>query len=573
MEMREPSLAETWAQFEQLRVRFTRYLRSSESEFVHLIGALDACWSMAETVQKATARLAELSGAESDCETVAIRDSMLVGCRMFREFLEQILVVGGQLALAAEETKGVLRTSNLSREDLVPLTHIAFHLRLESCRLSPEYAASVMKGYEEMAEVLGGMKQAGDSQQRTLSTILESLSAASRTVERASTSYADQASASEKTIHHHLDLLLTVPPDLVESRRKAASLGGVIADSIREAVKVLQGHDAIRQRLEHILGALAVVRTDARNEPGHTLLLQRLQAQRVLELIISIGSRIHLELNGVIGSAQALAGDSGRRAAAEDQVKMFEKAVDRLASLSAGVAELLDGETKIGQLVLTQIEPIGELLRANSVELAALARSMKRLKRLALNVLVSADKMPSAQGIGVLSSWTSEAAERALKLANELDEQFAQLGTTLQSKAAGIIADVQTIEACRDGLLMPRADDKLRNSRRIEFDEVGHLGKKARQLQEKTEGLLQSLKFVDEGSSLLGELDALLDFLLTLYPKPQKPLDLDAAAAGYTMQEQHAVHATVMGGLEQIAHGRLTEPVEGQDYGANVELF
>jgi hypothetical protein len=573
MEMREPSLAETWAKFEQLRVRFTRYLRSSESEFVHLIGALDACWSMAETVQKATARLAELSGAESDCETVAIRDSMLVGCRMFREFLEQILVVGGQLALAAEETKGVLRTSNLSREDLVPLTHIAFHLRLESCRLSPEYAASVMKGYEEMAEVLGGMKQAGDSQQRTLSTILESLSAASRTVERASTSYADQASASEKTIHHHLDLLLTVPPDLVESRRKAASLGGVIADSIREAVKVLQGHDAIRQRLEHILGALAVVRTDARNEPGHTLLLQRLQAQRVLELIISIGSRIHLELNGVIGSAQALAGDSGRRAAAEDQVKMFEKAVDRLASLSAGVAELLDGETKIGQLVLTQIEPIGELLRANSVELAALARSMKRLKRLALNVLVSADKMPSAQGIGVLSSWTSEAAERALKLANELDEQFAQLGTTLQSKAAGIIADVRTIEACRDGLLMPRADDKLRNSRRIEFDEVGHLGKKARQLQEKTEGLLQSLKFVDEGSSLLGELDALLDFLLTLYPKPQKPLDLDAAAAGYTMQEQHAVHATVMGGLEQIAHGRLTEPVEGQDYGANVELF
>ena len=138
---------------------------------------------------------------------------------------------------------------------------------------------------------------------------------------------------------------------------------------------------------------------------------------------------------------------------------------------------------------------------------------------------------------------------------------------------AAIAAGVQIAEAFRDGLLMPRADDKLRNSRRIEFDEVGQLGKKARQLQEKTEGLLQSLKFVDEGSSLLGELDALLDFLLALYPKPQKPLDLDAAAAGYTMQEQHAVHASVTGSQEKIAHGRLTEPSEGQDYGANVELF
>jgi hypothetical protein len=571
--MCETSLAETWAEFEQLRVRLTRYLRSSETEFVHLIQALDACWSMAESVQKATAHLAELSGAESDSETVATRDSMLEGCRRFKEFLEQIQVVGGELALAEEETKGVLRTSNLSREDLVPLAHIAFHLRLESCRLAPEYSTSVMKGYEEMIEVLGGMKQAGDSQQRTLSTILERLSAASRTVERASTSYADQATASEKRIHHHLDLLLTVPPDLVESRRKAASLGGVIAASIREAVKALQGHDAIRQRLEHILGALAEVRNDAMNEPGHSLLLQRHQAQRVLELIISIGSRIDSELNGVIGSAQTLAGDSSSRAAAEDQVKKFEKAVDSLSSLSRCVAELLDGETKIGQLVLTQIEPIGELLRANSDELEALARSMKRLKRLALNVLVSADKMPSAQGIGVLSAWTSEAAERALKLANELDEEFAQLGTTLRSKAAGITADVQTIEACRDGLLMPRADGKLRNSRRVEFNQVSHLSKQARELQAKTEGLLQSLKFVDEGSSLLGELDAVLDFLLALYPKPKKPLDLDAAAAGYTMQEQRAVHTSVFGGEEKIAHGRLTEPSEGQDYGANVELF
>jgi hypothetical protein len=39
------------------------------------------------------------------------------------------------------------------------------------------------------------------------------------------------------------------------------------------------------------------------------------------------------------------------------------------------------------------------------------------------------------------------------------------------------------------------------------------------------------------------------------------------------MQEQHDVHAMVVGGVAKNACARLTEPAEGQDYGANVELF
>jgi hypothetical protein len=181
--------------------------------------------------------------------------------------------------------------------------------------------------------------------------------------------------------------------------------------------------------------------------------------------------------------------------------------------------------------------------------------------------------MPTALGIGVLGAWTSEASERVLSLAKELNAQFTQLGSSLQSQASAIAADVEGIEATRGGLLMPRADDKLRNSRRIEFDEVTRLNEKARQLQVKTQRVLQSLRFVEEGTKLLEDLDAILDFLLALYPKPEKPLDLEAASAGYTMQAQHAVHATVFGGEETKVLGRVTEPAEGQDYGANVELF
>ena len=336
---------------------------------------------------------------------------------------------------------------------------------------------------------------------------------------------------------------------------------------------MLQGHDAIRQRMELILRSLKGVRENNLIEPGHTLLLERQQAKHVLEMIITTGSRIKVEFNAVIASAEGLAGDTVSRAAAENEVDRFEQAVDQLSSLSSGVARLLAGEMTIGRLILTQIEPIGELLHRDSAGLEALARSMKRLKKLALNVLVSADKMPSAQGIRVLSAWTSEAAERSLKLAKVLDQQFGQLDATLQSKSAAIAADVQMVESCRRGLLMPRSDDNLRKSRRMEYEEIRRLNQKAAQLQDRTVDLLQSLRFVDEGTRLLESLDAILCSLLTQYPKPEKPLDMRASAVGYTMKEQHAVHANVFGGEEDGTHGRLTDPVEGEDYGANVELF
>src|SRR3984957_12392636 len=575
MEMYEPGLAAqtsleaTWTRFEQVSARLTRFLGTSEAEFAHLIGALDDCWSMAESVQKANAHLSGLSSVESDRESLAIRSSMLDGCTIFRKFLDQIQAIGHELEAVSLETKG-------GSPYLQPLAR-------RSCPLDPHCLSSPLRKLPSVSGIRqfrdeglrrdgrGAEREEGESQENPPTNILERLSDAERTVDRALASYADEAAASEARIHHHLELLL--PPDVEESRRKAGTLHSVIAASITEAVKVLQGHDAIRQRLQHILKSLEGVPQNTEMEPGHALVLERQQAKNVHETIITTGVRIKQELSAVIASAQGLAGDTVSRAAAENEVDKFEQAVDQLSSLSAGVARLLAGEMTIGRLFLTQIEPIGELLQRDSAGLEALARSMKRLKKLALNVLVSADKMPSAQGIRVLSAWTSEAAERSLRLARALDQQFVQLDKTLQSKSAEIMADVQTVEKCRRGLLMPRSDDNLRKSRRIEYEEIRRLNQKASELQERTTILLQSLRFVDEGSRLMESLDAVIGSLLSLYPKPEKPLDLKAVAASYFMKEQHAIQASVFGVEEEANHGRLSEAAEGEDYGANVELF
>jgi hypothetical protein len=584
-EEEQESLSSAWTKFEALSTRLSRYLKTSEDEFASLIQALDACWSMAENVQKATSRLAELGDAASAHQNV-LRDSLLEGCGVFQNFLIQIHEARRQLAHTARETGGLLSTSTHLQENIAPLTHIAFHFRLQAARLSPKDSASVLKAYDEMKQVVGFMKQAGDSQERDLRTILDKLTAATRSVERTSSAYTLLAGEAEEKVVRNLELLSSASGDVLQAQTKAGALGIVLAEGIREAIKALQGHDAIRQRLEHILGALAGLRRDGdrededrrdadrenedrREEPEHALLLQRQQAKCVLELIRSTGSRIEQELNSVIGCAQGIAGGGSTQSASDDEVEKFEAAVDRLASLGAEVAELLAGEEKMAGFVLTQIDPIRGLLATNSQGLEVVARSMKRL---ALNVLVDAEKMPSARGMGVLGIWTSETAEDILTLAKDQKEQFAQLGAALQSQGAAISADVQVVESCRGTLMAQKAIDSLRNSKRTEYDEFGHLSQDASQLRDKTEKLVQSLKFVDEGIELFGTLDVAIGILLGLYPKSEKPFDLDAALAGYTMQEERDAHALVSGGEAEDGL-QPTEASEGQEYGANVELF
>jgi len=570
----QESLSSAWAKFERLSTHLVRYLNTSEGEFASLIQALDACWKMAENVHQATARLAEFTDTASTSQTAAVRESLLEACGVFKNFLIQIQGVRRQLACTARETGGLLGTARHLRENIAPLTHIAFHFRLEASRLSSQDSDSVVKAYEEMKQVVGFMKQASDSQQSALLAILGKLSAATQAAEQTCSSYALQASESEQKVARHIDLLSTVPRDLLRVQNKASALGTVLTNSIREAVKALQGHDAIRQRLEHILGALASLRQneskedDRQDEPGHALLLQRQQAKCLLELVVNTGSRIERELNSVIGCAQGIAGE-GSTHSGGDHVEKFEEALDRLTSLNAEVAGLLAGEAKLGNFVVTQIDPIREMLSANSRELEVVARSMKRL---ALNVLVDAHKIPSARGLGVLGIWTSEVSDDVLKLARDQNEQFAQLGATLQSQAGVIAADVQKVESCRGALMAETATDSLRNSRRTEYDVVSRLRQEAAQLQEKTETLVRSLKFVDEARGLLADLDVTIDLLLTLYPKSEKRFDLDAASAGYTMQAQHDVHALMSEG-EAESGAPLSKPAEGQDYGANVELF
>jgi len=570
MEQQE-SLSAAWAGYEALSGRLARYLKTSEEEFASLIVALDACWNMAESVQEAGSRLAE-STKEAHDGRKAVRESMLEGCRILRTFLNQIEDASHGLASAEKETRELLGMANQLQTNLAPLQHIAFHFRLEASHLSAKDSASVLTDYEEMRNALTCLKQAGDSQELTLMTILDKLSATTQSVIQASTLYASRAAKSEQEVERNIASLLEVPREMLRVQNKASALGTVLASGLRGTIKALQGHDAIRQRLEHIMKALARLRANQGDEPEHELLLERHQSKSVLDQIVSTGTRIERELNTVIGCAQGIAGDDQVSASGEDEVTQFEKATDHIATLNSELEGLLTGGAKIGNLVVAAIVPVRELLRANRDDLEALAQAMRSMNLLAFNVLISADRMPSSRAITALGAMTSEASESVLTLEKELTERFAGLGDALQSQAAAITAGLEEVESRRAELMDHRPNATFRNSRRLQRTEVMRLRQEARQLKEATEALVQSLKFVREGTKLLEELDGTIGLLLTLHPKSSKPFDLQAASAGYTMWEQREVHDMVTGETNEV-QVRLTEPAKGQDYGDHVELF
>jgi hypothetical protein len=195
------------------------------------------------------------------------------------------------------------------------------------------------------------------------------------------------------------------------------------------------------------------------------------------------------------------------------------------------------------------------------------------MKILALNVSVGAGNMPESKVIDVLGARTSEQAAAVLQMARALNEQFAQVGTQLQIQIAVSTADVELACESRGRLIAQRPDDTMRASRRIGNDEVASLSKKSQELQRGTEALVQTLTFVVEGSELLEQLDETLQVLIRLYPEPEQPFDMQALTDGYTMREQHEVHAAISGTEIGTGYARLSEAAEGDDYGDNVELF
>jgi hypothetical protein len=76
------------------------------------------------------------------------------------------------------------------------------------------------------------------------------------------------------------------------------------AAAIRELARALQGHDAIRQQIEHLFASLDDLRHGRGMEGGHALVLQREHARHIRQAIEGAGDRIEREWNTLLASAR-----------------------------------------------------------------------------------------------------------------------------------------------------------------------------------------------------------------------------------------------------------------------------
>lgn len=563
------SFAPEWARYNSVMARLATYMKTSEQEFAALIEALDTCWGLADNMMEANQRLSVLTIAGGGAESDAVRDSILRACDAFRGFLEGLNEVSQGLAVSARAARGLLGSANRLQEFRDPLRYISFFFRLEGARLEDEHNASLAKVSEEMQAVAKSLTRSGDAQQVTLGAIHEKLMSASLSVDSESATFSLWASEAEVNIQRALDQFIEIPPDLLAAQQRAAALGSQVTHGIQEAAKALQGHDSISQRLQHIVTSLDAVRDGECSGPGPVLYLQRLQTRDVLDRIVAVGASIEKDLRVVIEAASGIAGDK----TAPSHVPVatdFEIAVDRIAALRGEIDQLMTREIHIGRLVVGHIVPISELLSARGGELEILARSMKML---ALNVLIGAGQMSESGVVAALGAYTSEAAGKVLEISKQLNEEFAELGTALRARTQTIGSDIQVIEASLHELLNDRSEDVFRTSRKSAYNEMGRLRIEASGLSVRTEDLLKSLKFVDEGRELFSELDAILASLLASYPDAEQESENAAAGTGYVMQAQHDVHLVASGGVASTVFARITEAALGDDYGDNVELF
>jgi hypothetical protein len=560
------ALALEWARFDNLDREIAAYLKTSETEFARLIQALDGCWQTAEEVVASSKAIGALIESATGSESAEIREAMAEGCEVFTGFLDFIRGVSQSLARLSQKTRGLLEASGERQEILTPLKHIAFHFRLEGSRLSAGENASLLKIAQEIHGVLTSMKEAGDSQERAMTAVEAELTASNRSVEKVSACFIGRISESGKAIERVFSVLSNVPEGVREFASHTTALGERLGVNLGEAVKVLQGQDAIRQRLENVLQAMGKLRERAPDaaEPAHIVRLQREQARHVLAMIRETRTGIERELNAVIDSARSIAAEGTGSPGGGTQMKDFIEAVDHMASLVFDVTGLLSGEYTFGAFVLMQVEPIGAILNTRSGEIEALARAMKRL---ALNVLVNAESTHDAKAINVLGNWTSEVAESVLALTTKLNGRYVALAEELQAQVAEIRAKVSLVESAHAAAEARWPEE---SQPAVAYEEFCRLGREAREIRRTTEELVRSLRFADEGRDLLERFDAICASLLTLYPKPTRPFD--AEAEGYTMREQHQIHAAVFGGAEISGYERLGDG-GGAEYGENVELF
>jgi methyl-accepting chemotaxis protein len=372
------------------------------------------------------------------------------------------------------------------------------------------------------------------------------------------------------------------------SLREMTAAGGAIADralAASEQLKrdlgallvALQGHDATRQAIEHVVEGLAELEAEASRDGEQAARAHRADALRVMAAQLRGARERHAAaLDGVSRSLRAFSGVGAE----------LSRETARFVAGGSGAAATQQVRATVDHATHCLLQHVAhETATGHSMDRVAgtveeMSRSVKDIlgigsavKIIALNALVETERAGQggrvlavlAQGIGTLAG---EVVQRTAEISRSL-RAISDLAGALHGAGAGKAATEG--EAIAGGL--ERLSLRLSEIQRGLEAAVTTMGTGSRALGAEVEALAARV------AEALAEADRLADAETTLAALAEEAgggaaadpaADAARAYARYTMASEREIHDRVVRGLESPG---ATAPAGGDDLGSNVELF
>jgi hypothetical protein len=400
---------------------------------------------------------------------------------------------------------------------------------------------------------------------RSIALVRDGLSGLQHLMQRCSST----ASSAAASIDGLLSVCGQVGADVAAGAREIGAHCG-------ELVYFLQFGDIVRQKIEHVAGALA----NAGDADGtRTDRLLALQAGQIEAIASDVGdARTKLDaafggLGAATGSLLSVIAGFGSGAGSVSLTKLIDdvRSMQKLRQQ----AQQLSESSALAAVDASQVA--GRLTR----HLDTITATNSRMHMMALNAVVNTARLgTAAAALSVLSIEVHEISRQSGEIVAEVLPLLEQVQTSASAMIAHDAARVRT-QACDSIASIERGLGRLAEL----IDRVSSVTTVANRLADGQRLALETARrqinflagFGDDMQGAVARLEAMRAALGPIEASAQRANDDEPVFATYTMESEREVHRRVLGGGANVASAARfaasTRGTGGNDLGDNVELF
>jgi len=345
----------------------------------------------------------------------------------------------------------------------------------------------------------------------------------------------------------------------------------------------MQFQDITRQQVEHVIDVLRRLSAEPGRQGRAMAVVLEVQSSQLSHAREKFGDSVATvvqSLGEIAGHVVKMAEESRALGGQAGSNSFFQRMEHGCSAILASFSQCAAADNATRAVSEDLAKKVARL-RASIEEIQTIEAQMRRT---AMNAMISAEHLGQAgEALGTLadsirqkayeSGQASEALIQTLDSMNAAAKRLSGQGR----ETAELAAETRGLEALGTSIA------QLRSSQESSFDQIADFAARAdllcRELGEARNGLSIGAEFTESVGRTHLKLKAAIDEMqggLSGESEEEMLAGLEEFAACYTMQEQHDIHARVLGiagTAEPVPAGRPLSPGEGAEFGDNVELF